>query len=128
MTLNGNVISGIGTAQMWVKKIENVFEEKLNIKLFPGTLNIKLRNEYTVIPNFIIKPEEFGGTQNVFVQKCNIKNQVIGDTQKAFIVRAEKNANKTGDHDTDIIEIVSDVNFREKYNLKDNDLVSIEIL
>lgn len=127
MTLTGNVVSGIGTAKMWVKKIEDVFQEKLDIKLFSGTLNIKLKEAYTVKPDLIIAPEEFGGTQNVFVQECNIKNQKNGQTQKAFIVRAEKNANKKGDHDTNIVEIVSDINFREKYNLKDNDNISIEI-
>ena len=43
------------------------------------------------------------------------------------IRQAIENAKKIGDHDTDIVEIVSDINFREKYNLKDNDFISIEI-
>ncbi len=127
MILDGKVTSGIGTAKIWVKKIEDIFQEKLDIRLFPGTLNIKLNREYDVKPDIIIPPEKYGGTQNVFVQNCNIRNNSINEIQKAFIVRAEKNANKNGDHNTDIVEIVSDINFREKYNLKDNDLISIEI-
>lgn len=127
MILTGNVKSGMGTAKMWVKKIENVFEEKLDIKLFPGTLNVKLKEGYTVKPNIVIKPNEFGGTQNVLIQNCNIRNEKIGCTHNAFIVRAEKNANKTGDHDTDIVEIVSDINFRETFQLNDGDIVSIEV-
>lgn len=127
MILEGNVISGIGVAKIWVQKIENVFKEKLEIKLFPGTLNIKLKEGYTVIPDIVIRPEEFGGTQNVFVQKCNITDKKTGNIEKAFIVRAEKNAIQKGDYDTDVVEIVSSINFREKYNLKDNDLVLVEI-
>lgn len=128
MILTGTVTSGIGVAKMWVKKIEDLFKEKFDIKLFSGTLNIKLNEGYTVLPDFIIKPEEYGGTQNVLVQECNIKETKTGNVQKAFIVRAEKNANQTGDHSTDILEIISDINFREEYNLKDNDFISVEIL
>lgn len=127
MILAGNVISGLGTAKMWVKKIEDVFQKKLDMKLFPGTLNIKLKEGYTVVPDIIIKPNEFGGTQNVLIQTCNIRDEKNQFVHKAFIVRAEKNANNMGDHNTDIVEIVSDINFREKLNLKDNDIISIEI-
>ena len=42
MKLYGKITSGLGTAKMWVGKIESVFEEKTKIKLFHGTLNIKL--------------------------------------------------------------------------------------
>lgn len=127
MVLEGTVISGIGVAKIWVQKIEDIFKKKFEIQLFPGTLNIKLKEGYTVIPDFVIKPEEFGGTQNVFVQECNIVDKKNENIEKAFIVRAEKNAIKKGDYDTDVIEIVSSINFREKYNLKDDDLISIEI-
>lgn len=127
MILRGKVISGIGVAKIWVTKIKDIFDKNVGIELFPGTLNVKLNEGYEVIPNFVIAPKEYGGTQNVFVQNCNIKNDITGEIQKAFIVRAEKNAKKIGDHDTDIVEIVSDINFREKYNLKDDDFISIEI-
>ena len=127
MILTGKVISGIGTAKMWVKKIEDVFQAKLDMKLFPGTLNIKLKQGYKVNPDIIIKPNEFGGTQNVLIQTCNIRDEKSDSKYKAFIVRAEKNDNNMGDHNTDIVEIVSDINFREEFNLKDDDIISIEI-
>ena len=37
------------------------------------------------------------------------------------------NNRKNGDHPLNIIEIVTDINMREKYGLKDNDEVSIYI-
>lgn len=121
MILKGKVTTGIGTAKMWVGKIEKIFEEKTNIKVFHGTLNIKLEEEYVINPDCIIKPEEFGGTQNVLIKKCKIKDNI------AYIVRAEKNQLGKGEHNLKIIEIVSNINFREKYNLKDEENIEIQI-
>lgn len=121
MVLIGKVTSGIGTAKMWVGKIENVFGEKTGMKVYHGTLNIKLEKDYILNPDWIINPEEFGGTENVLVKKCKILEN------EAYIVRAEKNQIGQGDHDLKTIEIVSDINFREKYKLKDNQEVEIKI-
>ena len=114
MVLKGKVISGMGNASFWVKKIEEIFLKKEGIKLFHGTLNVKLQEEYNLQTDCIIKPEEYGGTQKVYVQKC----KVLGN--KSYIVRAEQTA-----HKANIIEIVSDINFREKYNLKNEDEIEI---
>lgn len=121
MMLKGKIISGMGIAKMWVGKIEKVFNEKTKIKLFHGTLNIKLNEDYIVKPDFIIIPQEFGGTENLLVQQCRILNE------KAYIVRAEKNQIGKGDYDLKVIEIVSNINFREKYGIKDNDEIKILI-
>jgi len=121
MKLRGEVISGIGTAKMWVSKIEEIFHRETKMKVFHGTLNIKLEKDYVIQPDWIIKPEEFGGTENVLVKKCKILNN------EAYIVRAEKNQKGQGDHNLKIIEIVSDINYREQYKLKDMDKVEIEI-
>ena len=121
MVLDGKVTSGIGTAKMWVGKIEKIFEEKTGLKVFHGTLNIKIEEDYIVEPDLIIKPEEFGGTQNVLVQEC----EILGN--KAYIVRAEKNQKGEGEHNLKIIEIVSNVNFRKKYNLKDESSIKVKI-
>lgn len=121
MKIEGNVVKGLGKAQYWVNKINNVFYTKTKKKLFLGTLNIKLKEKYLLEPDFIIKKEEFNGTENVLFKKCKILNE------EAYIVRAEKNQKGTGDYNLDIIEIVSNINFRKKYNLKDNYKIKIEI-
>lgn len=121
MILSGKITSGIGTAKMWVSKIEEVFEKNTKMKVFHGTLNIELKEDYIIEPDWIIKPEEFGGTQKVLVKKCEIFGQ------QAYIVRAEKNQIGEGDHNLKIIEIVSDINYRKKYNIKDNQDITILI-
>lgn len=121
MILQGKATSGIGIAKMWVSKIENIFKEKTGMRVFHGTLNIKLNFNYKIQPDFIILPKEYGGTQNVLVKQCKI----FGNT--AYIVRAEKNQNGTGDYDLQTIEIISDINFRKKYGIKDNDDITLEV-
>lgn len=119
MELEGTVIDGLGKAKYWVGKIRIVFKQKTNYDLVLGTLNIKLNKPYTINPDFILEKEEFCGTENVFVKKC----EILG--RNAYIVRAEKNQKENGEHGLDIIEIVGDVNFREAYKLKNDQKVKI---
>lgn len=121
MELEGSITSGIGTAKMWVGKIEKVFENKTGVKLFHGTLNIKLEKDYIVKPDWIIKPEEYGGTERVLVKSCKILDN------EAYIVRAEKNQKGKGEHNLQIIEIVSNINFRKTYELTDEKKITIQI-
>ena len=122
MELKGKVASGLGTAKIWVSKIEDIFKQKTGMKVYHGTLNIKLEEDYIIEPDWIIKPEEFGGTQNVLVKKCKINGH------EAYIVRAEKNQTGQGDHDLKIIEIISNINLRQTYNLHDQDNIIISQL
>lgn len=116
MVLKGKVKKGLGNASFWVEKIKDVFYKKTGMKLFYGTLNIELEKPYELENYWIIDRQEYGGTQNVFVQKCEIEGN------QAYIVRSEKTA-----HKSNIIEIVSDIKFREKFNLRDNDTVEIKL-
>lgn len=116
MILRGKVKKGLGDASFWVKKIEDIFYKKTNMKLFYGTLNIELDKPYELKNYWILKKEEYGGTQNVYVQECKILGK------QAYIVRAEKTA-----HKSNLIEIVSDIKFRESFNLQDNDIIEIEL-
>lgn len=116
MILKGKVKKGLGNASFWVEKIEKVFYEKTGMRLFYGTLNIELEQPYEFENYWIIKQEEYGGTQNVFVQKCKIYDI------ESYIVRAEKTA-----HKSNVIEIVSNIKFREKLSLKDNDTINVVI-
>lgn len=116
MVLKGKVKKGLGNANFWVEKIKDIFYEKTGMKLFYGTLNIELEEPYELEDFWIIEKQEYGGTQDVYVQKCEILEQ------KAYIVRSEKTA-----HKSNIIEIVSDIKFRENFNLKDDDMIKIEL-
>lgn len=51
--------------------------------------------------------------------------EILG--HKSYILRTDKNMSENRDHPLNLIEIISDVNFREKYNLKDGDEIKISI-
>ena len=120
MILTGKVKSGLGNASFWMKKAEKAFEKKLGKKLFNGTLNIELEKEYVLQSNYgILHKEEYSGTQDVFIKEC----ELLG--HKSYIVRTKKNSTKNGDHPLNLVEIISDVNFRKVYKLKDGDNVEI---
>lgn len=121
MVLNGKVIEGMGKAKVFVNMMKDIFYKKTNMRLYLGTLNIELKEPYDLKATTTIKAEEYGGRYDVQVQECNL----LGN--KAYIVRSEKNLKEESDYEKNIIEIVSNINFREKYNLKDEDLVKIQI-
>lgn len=121
MILKGKITKGLGRAKTFVTMMQEPFYKKNKVNLYPGTLNIKLENSYDLKVDYLIKAEEYGGNFNVQVQKCKVFENT------AYIVRSEKNIKDTGDYNQDIIEIVSDINFREQYNINDGDEIKIEI-
>lgn len=115
MERKGKIKSGLGQASYWVGKINPVFERKYQQKMFLGTLNIELEEEYKLDDKEKIVAEEYGGNFDVLIKEC----EILG--HKAYIVRTEKNNQKGGDHPLNIVEIVSDVNLRNEENLQDGD-------
>ncbi|MDO5555774.1 MAG: DUF120 domain-containing protein [Clostridia bacterium] len=113
---------GFGEAKYWMQKAEKAFERKIGVKLFYGTLNVELKEKYILNKNIqILNKEEYGGSQEVYIKPCEIFKR------KAYIIRTQKNSSSKGDHPLNLLEIVSDINFRKKYNLKDGDEIKIEI-
>ncbi len=111
-----------GEASYWMKKAESAFKKKTGLKLFHGTLNIELEDEYVLSGNLeVLHKEEYGGIQEVYIKEC----EVLGN--KSYILRTSKNMTNNGDHPLNILEIISDINFREKYKLKDGDKIQISI-
>lgn len=121
MELKGKVKSGFGNASFWVDKINPIFQEKYQMKLFLGTLNVSLDHEFVLENDEKIKANEYGGNFDVLIKRC----EILGHT--AYIVRTEKNNQIGGDHPLSILEIVSDQNIRKTNNLKDDDTITIYI-
>lgn len=120
--LRGEVESGTGDFAQWVLKLNAHYERKTGLKLFPGTLNVRLSEPYSV-PKGCLKLEakEYAGSVSVNIVPC----RVLG--QRAFILRTEANELGTGSHPQNVVEIASDVNLRNTYGLADGDEVNIEI-
>lgn len=122
MVLVGKVKSGLGEASFWMKRAEEAFYKKIGLRMFYGTLNIEIDRDYILEGNLdVLHKEEYGGVQEVYIKEC----EILGN--KAYILRTSKNMTSYGDHPLNILEVISDINFREKYNLKDGDKIQILI-
>lgn len=121
--LVGVVVSGMGNFSYWIEKLEEHYRRKTGIKLFPGTLNVRLHEPYS-LPERVIRLEghEYGGTVSVSIVPCAILGK------DAFLLRTDANEKGTGHHPKTVVEIAADVKLRDYLHLKDGDPVEIEIL
>jgi riboflavin kinase len=120
--LRGKVESDIGDFGRWIEKLGAHYERKTGMKLYPGTLNIRLTEPYTV-PTGCARLEagEYGGSVSVSIVPC----WILG--RRAFILRTDSNEGGKGRHPRTVVEIASDVKLRDEYNLVDGDEVSIKV-
>jgi riboflavin kinase len=120
--LRGKVESGTGDFAQWILKLNAYYEQKTGVKLYPGTLNVRLPEAFTV-PNDCLRLEahEYDGSVNVSIIPCRLLGR------RAFILRTDNNERGTGDHPRTVVEIASDVRLREACGLANGDEVTIQI-
>lgn len=124
MKILGFVISGTKKGGYFIsqKYYSEQFKEKLGFKPYPGTLNIQLQEEnleqIAKIPTeeigIIEGKERFGAVKYI---KASLNDAVNGAL--VFPVKTE--------HPQDILEFIASENLREKLNLQDGELVSLDI-
>ena len=129
IVLEGFVESGLGEGAYYISKrrYQIQFKDVLGFYPYPGTLNIRLRDPYYISQNrflrklpgykikgFRTKERIFGGAK---VFKAKIENEIEGG-----VVYAERTA-----YGFDTVEIISPYFLREKFKLKDNDKVKVNI-
>ncbi|WP_348266952.1 DUF120 domain-containing protein [Edaphobacter paludis] len=122
LVLRGRVVSGVGSFSFWIGQLQDHYERKTGMRLYPGTLNLQLESEYS-LPAKVIRLEasEYGGRVSVSIVPCSIQGR------KAFLLRTDANENGTGDHPKTIIEIATDVRLRDLFRLQDGDYLEVAI-
>jgi riboflavin kinase len=120
--LRGKVVSGMGNFSYWIEKLSDHYERKTSMRLFPGTLNVELPEPYR-LPEKVLRLEgdEYGGTVSVNIVPC----QILG--RPAFILRTDANEQERGHHPRTIVEVATDMKLRDHFQLRDGDVVEIEI-
>ena len=123
MKLNGEVTTGLGKAAYFLSQdfyVEN-FIRNCGFKPYPGTLNVIVPEEYlNQINNVkdncenIIKPDEgFGAVKYI--------KAILNDEVEGAIVFPAKT-----EHTENYLEFIAEDKLRDKLNLEDGDIVSIE--
>lgn len=122
LVLRGRVVSGVGSFVYWIGQLQDHYQRKTGMVLYPGTLNLKLDSDY-FLPKKVIRFEasEYGGRVSVRIVPCSIQGR------KAFLLRTDANENGQGDHPKTIIEIATDVKLRDLFRLQDGDSLEVVI-
>ena len=120
--LKGVVVSGMGNFSFWLEKLESYYTQKTGMRLFPGTLNLRLDQPYSLPADVIrLEKEEYGGTVSVSIVPCRIFDR------GAFLLRTDANEAGRGHHPKNVIEIATDIKLRDLYHLRDGDEVEVHL-
>lgn len=120
--LTGKVVSGVGNFSYWIERLKDHYHRKTGLRLYPGTLNIELDDEYSVPPGVTrLEGVEYGGDVSVIIVPC----RVFGE--RAVILRTDSSERGEGTHPKTIVEVACEVKLRDKYHLRDGDIVHVEI-
>jgi riboflavin kinase, archaea type len=112
----------MGNFSYWIEKLQEHYLRKTEMTFYPGTLNVRLAEPYS-LPERVIRLDarEYGGTVSVNMVPCTIRGR------RAFLLRTDANEDGRGHHPKTVIEIACDVRLRDVFGLKDGDAVEIEI-
>ena len=123
MKLLGEIRTGKNDFSFWMDKLSSYYTQKTGMNFFPGTLNVHLLNCKYYFPEHCIRleKEEYGGTVSISMLPCQILSK------DAYILRTDSDTGKYGDLPEQILEIATDVKLRDRFNLKDGDLVEVEV-
>ena len=123
MKLKGEIRTGKNDFSYWMDKLSLYYTKKTGMNFFPGTLNIHLLDcKYYFPKNCIrLEKEEYGGTVSVSMIPCRILDK------NAYILRTDSDTGKYGYPPEQILEIATDIKLRDEFDLKDEDIVEVEI-
>ena len=118
IVLTGRVVTGVGNFSYWIERLQEHYRRKTGASLFPGTLNVQLDEEYSVPSGALrLEGEEYGGAVSVNIVPCRILGR------RAFILRTD-----AAERDSkNVVEVACGVKLRDKYNLRDGDVVRVEV-
>lgn len=122
LRLRGQLVSGYGDFGFWIDRLNHFYEQKTGMRLYPGTLNLRLPDPYSLPSNVLrLEAQEYGGKVSVSIVPCRILGRA------AVLLRTDPNENGTGHHPKTIIEIATDIGLRDTYSLQDGDWIEVEI-
>ncbi|MBX5328150.1 MAG: CTP-dependent riboflavin kinase [Candidatus Bathyarchaeota archaeon] len=124
LNVKGKVFSGSGegsrfTSLPWVKE---QIEEKLGFSPSVGTLNIKLLDDYVGFKKQLKKASIEILPEKGFCRGRCLPALFMGETKCVIVIP------EIAHYPEDVIEVIAPINLREKFRLKDSDLVEVNLI
>jgi len=125
-TLHGHIAdvpSGFHVAAQHLRPVMHLMEARMGITgLVPGTLNTQITEDYVVLADASISPQEYGFPETVKLQRAIISGL------KAIIMRPDAHETRPNyGHGKNHIELMSALHLRTALNLKDGDEIAVEV-
>ena len=118
--LKGKVVTGVGNFSFWIEKLQDYYRDKTGMRLFPGTLNIQLDEPFELPRRRVrLEAEEYGGRVSVNIVPCKLFGRA------AVILRTDQADSEP--QSREVIEVACEVKLRERHQLRDGDVVEVEI-
>ncbi len=118
--LKGKLVTGVGNFSFWIEKLQDHYRNKTGMRLFPGTLNVELDEPFDLPRERArLEAEEYGGTVSVSIVPCKVFGRA------AFILRTDKADGEP--QSRKIIEVACEVKLREQHQLRDGDVIEVEV-
>jgi riboflavin kinase len=125
LTIKGKVFSGSGESTEFIRLpwVRKQIVEKLGFIPYTGTLNVKLTAESVAIKKSLknAKAIEISPIKDFCRGRC-FPAYFMQDLKCAIILPEIEN------YPEDVIEVIASVNLREKFRLKDGDMVEVRII
>ncbi|BBO84350.1 hypothetical protein DSCO28_49160 [Desulfosarcina ovata subsp. sediminis] len=124
MTISGRIQSGVGKGSFFTSLdwVVQQCEDKLGYAPFPGTLNIRVRDEdVPKLQHFLAKTDAELVPEDRSFCAAPVKKVMIKGVPAAVVLPAED----VRIHEDRILEIISPHSFKQSFGLHDGDQISI---
>ncbi len=116
----GEIFSGIGVAQTRIADNLELYEKKSGVRFFPGTLNVRLTEEFELpSDNIHITAEEIltpGRKSDISLVPAHLFGE------KVFLLYSHNPM-----YDRNIIEIMASFIIRDRFDLSDGNEIEVEV-
>jgi len=123
MHLVGTVETGVGAASRSLAPLLSIIREASSLRdLQPATLNVRLSAPYVLRPTFTIFGNEVGRDEDFHFEVCSIHDLKRVRAFLGVIMRTSTNY-----HGDDVLEVMAEVNLRERLGLADGSSVELSL-
>lgn len=122
MMFQGDVCDGKGRCSNWPEYLIEHYRRISGIDIIPGTLNVQLKTDYVLPPTCKrLFACEWPGDEDVLIAHCCVNGY------PGVIIRTQGNNVCGGRVEPSILEIASDICFRDHFDLRTGDSVRVRV-